>query len=343
MLTLCELPGPVSIRPPTSPQLKPYTFFTSRSRRPDGTERLYLHMGYFATLSEAQKWVQVMRRPYPNASPALAPATHLQRADSGVPTLTAAGAQAFAPVAGESLTDTQVMKILDRRVAPQELHAEDGKNADIALLRPEDTVVRRTLKEAVAQGAPVSFAVQLQWSSRPIDSSTLPALEIFKAHTLYTTESQRDGRSCYFLRLGFFTDTIAAREIGHQVRSSFPSSAVVPVTEQERARADGTRIDSSNLARPLKKRLEGVFNLDRVRAVATQWNSAARPTAQSTGTAPANGVPKSNAKSKTASSREESLEQTLETLARSETWGDADSLSETGVRHLSIAVEKRRR
>ena len=31
MLTLCPLAAPVSIRPPQSPQLKPFTFFMSRA------------------------------------------------------------------------------------------------------------------------------------------------------------------------------------------------------------------------------------------------------------------------------------------------------------------------
>jgi hypothetical protein len=331
MLTLCQLAGPVSIRPPQSPHLKPFTFFTSRSLLPEGTEQLYLHMGYFATMREAQKWVQVMRKPYPNAIATLAPATHLQRRDSGIPTLTAA-AEGFAPVADQSLSDTQVMKILEKRhVAPREESTDESRSADIALLRPDDTAVRRTLKEAVVQGAPVSFAIQLHWSAEPIKPSKLPALEIFKSHTLYTTESQRDGRRCYFLRLGFFTDAISAREIGSQVRSSFPSTAVVPVTEEERAHADHARLDASGLTHPIKRRFDQMFNLDRLRAAVPSRNSAATP---------ANGTARSTAKSKEASV--ETLEQTLETLAKS-VWNEPDSLSETGVRHLTIAVEKRKR
>jgi hypothetical protein len=39
----------------------------------------------------------------------------------------------------------------------------------------------------------------------------------------------------------------------------------------------------------------------------------------------------------------QSLEQTLEILAASEMWNDADSLSETGVRHLKVDIQKSRR
>jgi len=285
--------------------------------------------------------VQVMRKPYPNAVATLAPATHLQRGDSGIPTLNAA-AEGFAPVADQSLSDTQVMKILEKRhVAPREdSSADESKNAEIALLRPDDTAIRRTLKEAVVQGAPVTFAIQLHWSAERIDSTKLPALEIFKSHTLYTTESQRDGRRCYFLRLGFFTDAISAREIGSQLRSSFPSTAVVPVTEQERAHGEHARLDAAGLTHPLKRRFDQVFNLDRLRAAVPSRNSTAtRPVQSATATA-ATGTPRSTAKSKEASAQ--TLEQTLETLAQS-VWTEPDSLSETGVRHLTIAVEKRKR
>src|SRR5208282_5544822 len=104
----------------------------------------------------------------------------------------------------------------------------DERNCDqIALLRPDDTGTRRALKEAVAQGAPVSFAVQLHWSALPIDLSCVPSLAIFKPYTLYARESRREGRSCYFLRLGFFADPFSAKQVAVQVRSTFASAAVV--------------------------------------------------------------------------------------------------------------------
>src|SRR6516164_1641390 len=72
MLTLCRLPAPVSIRPPQSPHLKPFTFFTSRELQPDGSEHLYLHMGYFATLADAERWVNAVRGRYSEAIASLA-------------------------------------------------------------------------------------------------------------------------------------------------------------------------------------------------------------------------------------------------------------------------------
>lgn len=92
MLTLCRLTSPVSIRPPQAPQLKAFKFFTSSVRQPDGGERLYLHMGYFLTMADAQKWAQLVRGAYPSAIATPVPPAVLQQPNSGIPTLPAAEA-----------------------------------------------------------------------------------------------------------------------------------------------------------------------------------------------------------------------------------------------------------
>src|SRR5579862_6504457 len=104
MLTLCPLATPVSLRPPQSPRLKPFTFFMSRARQPDGSERLYLHMGYFETLAEAEGWAESVRRHYPTAFATLA------------------------PIKDESLSDTQVLRILETRRALAALDDVDESN-----------------------------------------------------------------------------------------------------------------------------------------------------------------------------------------------------------------------
>ena len=299
MLTLCRLAAPVSIRPPQSPQLKPFTFFTSRARQPDGSERVYLHMGYFESLTDAERWLQIARGRYPDAIATIAPA-----ADSRL------------------LTDSQVLKMLDTgSVAADQDHVDAGNCDQIALLRPEDTGTRRALKEAVVQGAPVFFAVQLHWSAQPIDLSRVPSPAIFKGHTLYATESRREGRSRYFLRLGFFGDPISAKQVAFQVRSNFASAAVVPVAEQEvtRAREAGTGTSIPYLGQPGGDR---------------------GPDSHGAAASPPEPKP-SSAVSHRASRSGETLAQTLRRLAAREMWNAPDSLNESGVRHLRIEVQKR--
>jgi hypothetical protein len=299
MLTLCQLSAPVSIRPPQSPQLKPYTFFTSSRRDLDGSERLYLHMGYFETLDDAERWARVARERYPEAFASIAP--------NGGP---------------DSLSDTQVLKILETRgVGPAQDGVDEKSSDQIALLRPEDTSTRQALKEAVAQGAPVSFAVQLQWSAQPLDLARVPALAAFRGYTLYETETRREGRSRYFLRLGFFTDPVSAKQLAAEVRANFAAAAVVPVAEQEVTRAREASIESSSIPCLL------------------QPGTEAAAAATDAGTSPPAAKPAPEVKRRVPRGPE-TLEQTLRRLAAREKWTDPDSLSESGVRHLRIEVQE---
>lgn len=323
MLTLCRLAAPVFIRPPQAPQLKSYTFFMSRARQPDGSERLYLHMGYFGTLAEAERWGEAVRRHYPNAFATIAPAAFLRRSSSDASSLVPAASQPVARLSGDpapvrdaSLTDTQVLRILERRRVAADQHDVDESNFDqVALLRPDDTGTRQALREAVVQGAPVSFAVQLHWSAEPIDLSHVPPLAIFKAHTLYATESRREGRCCSFLRLGFFADPFSAKQVAVQVRSNFAAAAVVPVVEPEITRAREAGTGTSAIPYLVEPRADG------------GTDSEAAP--ESPPPAPA--------------SSERRVSRGAKTVGRTagphrET--DPDSLSESGVRHLRVEVQE---
>jgi hypothetical protein len=250
-------------------------------------------MGYFQTLSDAERWVEAIRGRYPDAMATIAPT-----ADS--------------PPAAQSLTDTQVLRILDgRRASPEQAEGDAQACDQIGLLRPEDTSTREALKEAVVQGAPVPFAIQLQWSAEPIDLSHLPPLAVFKAYTLYAIESRREGRSRYFLRMGFFGDPVSAKQVAAQVRSNFSSAAVVPVTEQEVTRAREASGGGSSIPHLVQERVAP--------AVPTEPD-------------PSGVVPR-------RAPRRETLEQTLKRLAERELWTDPDSLSESGVRHLKVEVQ----
>src|SRR6185312_4188466 len=152
MLTLCRLDPAAAIQLPRAPQLERFRFFTTRSRHTDGTERRYLHMGYFPSLAEARKWAQLMRPTYPEAIATLVPAALLQHPDSGVPTLApmaepgAAAANPTripAPVDAQSLSDTQVLTVLEtRNASPTRDRRAKIVGAAIPLLRPEDTSAR---------------------------------------------------------------------------------------------------------------------------------------------------------------------------------------------------------
>jgi hypothetical protein len=286
-------------------------------------------MGYFESLVDAERWLQIARGRYPDAVATIAPAALSTPPGSEVAALRAAdsrpgmpGSTNRSPVQEKSLTDTEVLKILDRGSGVSAQDHVGARNCDqIALLRPEDTGTRRALQEAAVQGAPVFFAVQLHCSAQPIDRRRVPSLAIFKGYTLYATESRREGRSRHFLRLGFFGDPISAKQVAFQVRSNFASAAVVPVAEQEVTRA---REAGAGTSIPYLEQPPGDRGLD------------------------SNGAPASPPEPKRlsevprrASQTGETLEQTLKLLAETEMWNDPDSPTESGVRHLRIEVQKR--
>jgi hypothetical protein len=251
-----------------------------------------------------------------------------------------------------ALTDTQVLRFLETRRDDEDVKPDDeGASGSISLLKPDDTGTRRALKEAVVQNAPVSFAVQLQWSVQPVELDKVPPLAIFSAYTLYTVEGSRDGRKWYGLRLGFFTDAISAKQVAYYVRSEFASVAVVPVSPQERHRASEDEQKASGLAFPKKTHRAPVeeFKLidsDETPPVAVPARrpaQSAKPTARPTAPQP----PASSKRGGRVRAREhrspQTLEETLEILGASQLEideGRGETLNESGVRHLRVEVQK---
>jgi len=130
-----------------------------------------------------------------------------------------------------------VLKTLENRRVSTGVVDREAAAAEVDVLPPEDTNTRLILREAVGRNAPVSFAVQLQWSVQPIDVKGIPRHPIFQAYTLYAAEGRRAGRTWFFLRLGFFSDAVSAKQVAHYLRGDFASAAVVPVSPQERQQA----------------------------------------------------------------------------------------------------------
>ncbi|MBS0581356.1 MAG: hypothetical protein JSR36_19035 [Proteobacteria bacterium] len=77
VLNLCSSTTPMALAQSELPELKRFTFFVSR-RFEEGRERFRLHMGYFATLAEAEEWLNVVREIYPGAWAGEAPGRKLR-------------------------------------------------------------------------------------------------------------------------------------------------------------------------------------------------------------------------------------------------------------------------
>jgi len=74
VLNLCSVPGHISIPQPRAPGLSRYAFFVSRGVE-GNHEQCWLHMGYFASRLEAEKWLEILHRVYPMAFVTPAPLT----------------------------------------------------------------------------------------------------------------------------------------------------------------------------------------------------------------------------------------------------------------------------
>ena len=252
----------------------------------------------------------------------------------------------------ESMSDTQVLRMLEVRRSDEDDKVNDDANSGISLLKPDDTQTRRALKEAVIDNAPVSFAVQLQWSVQPVELNKVPPLAIFSAYTLYTVEGSREGRKWYGLRLGFFSDAISAKQVAYYVRSEFSSVAVVPVSPAEKSRASDEEAKSATGAfqrKHVEQKAEefklfedekSVLNEPPARKVAAEPPKAVSAAASR---APARkNKPLGRVKAKDQRSPK-TLEETLEILGASDLEidnGRGETLNDTGVRHLRVEVQK---
>jgi len=267
--------------------------------------------------------------------------------------------------AKSALSDTQVLKMLETRRSeegdPGQAELDDS---GIPMLKPDDTGTRLALKEAIVSNASVAFAVQLQWSVRPVELDKVPPLAIFSAYTLYTVEGSRDGRRWYGLRLGFFSDAISAKQVAYYVRSEFTSVAVVPVSPQEKSRATDQDAAAA-LAAPVPTRVDPMdeFKLiedeaprsptppaasappSRLAAAAAAQLPPRVPPGRPAGQPAIPGRPRvPNPRVTPRETRgPQTLEETLEILGASQLTidtGRGETLNDSGVRHLRVEVQK---
>jgi hypothetical protein len=203
-------------------------------------------------------------------------------------------------------------------------------------------------------------------------------LAIFNAYTLYTTEANREGRTWYGLRLGFFSDAVSAKQVAYYVRSDFKTVSVVPVTTIEKERATDLNADRSGIHRAVNVKegpaptpaslsasnASGVFKLldDDMPAHIEQDVDGemsprfSKPAAEKPAAPPpppaapaieAKAPPKRKLGAKGvrrdahAKVDEETLDQTLEILGASTLEIQTDKTGDTGVRHLRVKIDKK--
>jgi len=280
----------------------------------------------------------------------------------------------------DDLSDTQTIRLLERHTPYKEGSQEANADEAIRVVKPDDAQTMMAIKSDVKRNAPVLFAVQLDWSVTPFDMAKVAPLAIFNAYTLYTTEANREGRTWYGLRLGFFSDAVSAKQVAYYVRSDFKTVSVVPVTTIEKERATDLNAERSGIHRAanikegpaptpasLAANSSGVFRLleDDMPAHIEQDvdgemsprfskpapdKPATPPAAPAAAAAPApqaKAPPKRKPGAKGvrrdahANVSEETLDQTLEILGASTLEIQTDKAGDTGVRHLRVKIDKK--
>jgi hypothetical protein len=72
VINLCSLDTPITVPQPRATRLARYSFFLSHSWE-NGRRHYHLHMGYFSSPAEADKWLVTLKRVYPEAHVSDAP------------------------------------------------------------------------------------------------------------------------------------------------------------------------------------------------------------------------------------------------------------------------------
>jgi hypothetical protein len=155
---------------------------------------------------------------------ALAPMPVLSRATAPATALAPTPALARAPVSAPAPISTPASRQVDllSKGAPS--------------IESTQTIRALTQLELEDDQASRWFAIQLSLSEEPFDPETLPNLDIFSVYRLYSVAGIDNGRIVHALRLGFFTEQIAAGAVASYLTAFYDKPAIKRVSAAERER-----------------------------------------------------------------------------------------------------------
>jgi hypothetical protein len=151
---------------------------------------------------------------------------------------------ALKPAAAKQVSPAMVTAIAPAALTPQQklpvrapvpLQAEQPSQRAINL---ESTQTIRALTQLELEDDQASrwFAIQLSLAEEPFDPETLPNLDIFSVYRLYSVAGIDKGRIVHALRLGFFTEQIAAGAVASYLAAFYDNPAIKRVSAAERER-----------------------------------------------------------------------------------------------------------
>jgi len=177
-------------------------------RTEDRRLRYRLRLGLFATEDEAYAVLEKVRDIYPGALTATAVAE-----------------------------DLRVLEAIQAKVTAQTKATSQPKvDVQPKVSAPTAIDVKQPPLELEDLGASRWFVIQLSIADQTFDPDSLPNLDIFSVYRLYSVAGLDQGRIKHALRLGFFSDEIAAGAVASYLTAFYQSSIVKRVSAAERDR-----------------------------------------------------------------------------------------------------------
>lgn len=215
-------------------------------RTEDRRLRYRLRLGPFADEDEADGVLKKAREIYPSALTATADADDLRaiatlqaKADAlQSPAAKPPGAKppeksAVSPVSLPSTPTAASPRPVAAAPAPR--HVEQ-LSARLPSLETTQTVRTLTSRELEDDKASRWFVIELSLAEDAFDPETVPNLDIFSVYRLYSVAEIDQGRIVHALRLGFFSEEIAAGAVASYLADFYDKPAIKRVSAAERRR-----------------------------------------------------------------------------------------------------------
>jgi SPOR domain len=178
--------------------------------------------------------------PAPVLARATAPASALAPAPVLARTIAPASALALVPVLSRAIAPASALAstpALSRASAPAPASRQvDPPSKGALSIESTQTIRALTQLELEDDQASRWFAIQLSLAEEPFDPETLPNLDIFSVYRLYSVAGIDNGRIVHALRLGFFTEQIAAGAVASYLAAFYDKPAIKRVGAAERER-----------------------------------------------------------------------------------------------------------
>jgi hypothetical protein len=140
------------------------------------------------------------------------------------------------PTAEQKIPVLRVSASIPTLNTPASSRQDDQLSRRLASLETTQTVRSLTQLELEDDNASRWFVIQLSVAEEPFDPDTVPNLDIFSVYRLYSVAGIDQGRIMHALRLGFFTEEIAAGAVASYLTDFYDKPTIKRVSAAERQR-----------------------------------------------------------------------------------------------------------